>query len=47
VKSVLDGDLCEQYTALPFATQKKIAEDLVSTPSNVAKKLEELRNRVL
>jgi len=47
VKDVVDGDLCEQYTSLDYEKQKSIAEELVSTPPEVAKKLEELRNRVL
>jgi len=47
VKDCIDGDLCEQYTTLPVDVQKKIADELVSTPSEVAKKLEELRNRVM
>jgi len=47
VKDVLDGDLCEQYTTLEYDKQKAIAEEMVSNPSDVAKKLEDLRNRVL
>jgi len=47
VKDTVDGDLCEQYTSLDYDKQKQIAEELVSTPPEVAKKLEELRNRVL
>ena len=27
----IDGDLCEQYTALPFEKQRTIAEELVRT----------------
>jgi len=44
-KDVVDGDLCEQFNTLPAATQSRIAEDLERTPSEVAKKLEDMRNR--
>jgi len=47
VKDCIDGDLCEQYTTMPIDVQKKISDELVSAPSEVAKKLEELRNRVM
>jgi len=47
VKDTIDGDLCEQYTTLAHESQKKIADELVSTPPEIAKKLEELRNRVM
>lgn len=45
VKNVIDGDLCEQYNSLEPAKQKSIAEDLDRTPSEVAKKLEDIRTR--
>ncbi|XP_055331342.1 splicing factor 3B subunit 3-like [Paramacrobiotus metropolitanus] len=45
VKGVVDGDLCEQYNALDYAKQKEIAEELDRTPNEVAKKLEDIRNR--
>jgi len=47
VKDVLDGDLCEQYNGLDYDKQKSIADELVSNPADVAKKLEDMRNRVL
>eukprot|EP00301_Raphidiophrys_heterophryoidea_P027109 c9493_g1_i1.p1 GENE.c9493_g1_i1~~c9493_g1_i1.p1 ORF type:complete len:1229 (+),score=405.94 c9493_g1_i1:73-3759(+) len=48
VKSVVDGDLCEMFTSLPYAKQRAIAEELDNrTPAEVAKKLEVMRNHVL
>jgi len=45
VKNVIDGDLCEQFNSLEPAKQKSIAEDLDKNPSEVSKKLEEIRTR--
>ncbi|KAG1692941.1 Splicing factor 3B subunit 3 [Nymphon striatum] len=45
VKNVIDGDLCEQFNSLDPAKQKSIAEDLERNPSEVSKKLEDLRTR--
>ncbi len=47
VKDVVDGDLCEQYAALPAATQRRIADEMERTPSEIVKKLEDLRARVV
>lgn len=48
VKNVIDIDLCESFnTALNSDRQNSIAEELVSTAAEVAKRLEDLRNRVL
>ena len=47
VKDVVDGDLCEQFTQLDAETQSKIAQDLDRNPSEIGKKLEELRNRIM
>ena len=47
VKDCIDGDLCEQFCKLPYATQKTIADELDRTPSEVQKKIEALRNRVV
>lgn len=41
----MDGDLCEQFTSLDPAKQKTISKDLGRTPSEVAKKLEDIRTR--
>jgi len=47
IKETIDGDLCEMYTTLTFDRQQAIAEELVSSPSEISKKLEEMRNRIL
>lgn len=44
VKAVMDGELCERYTALPLSKQKDFATDADRTPTEVIKKLEELRD---
>jgi splicing factor 3B subunit 3 len=46
-QDVVDGDLCEAFASLPAARQKAVAADLERTPGEVAKKLEDVRNRVL
>lgn len=45
VKSVIDGDLCEQYNSMDSGKKRSIAEDLDRTPSEVSKKLEDIRTR--
>lgn len=45
VRNVIDGDMCEQYNAMSWDKQKEIAEELDRTPSEVSKKLEDIRNR--
>lgn len=45
LQSILDGDLCEQFTSLDLSKQKQISSDLGRTPSEVAKKLEDIRTR--
>lgn len=47
VKECIDGDLCEQFTSLSAEKQKQIAEDVERTPGEVAKKLEDIRNRLM
>mmetsp|Transcript_5908 Transcript_5908/g.9597 ORF Transcript_5908/g.9597 Transcript_5908/m.9597 type:complete len:1230 (-) Transcript_5908:259-3948(-) len=47
VKEVIDGDLCETYTSLPYDKQRAIADELDRTPAEVAKKLEDIRNLIL
>jgi splicing factor 3B subunit 3 len=44
-KNVIDGDLCEQFNSLEPGKRRSIAEDLDRTPSEVAKKLEDMRTR--
>lgn len=45
MQNVIDGDLCEQYNSIDPAKQKSIAEDLDRNPSEVSKKLEDIRTR--
>jgi splicing factor 3B subunit 3 len=47
VKDVIDGDLCEQYTSLEPSKQRRIAEELDRSSSEVLKKLEDMRNRLI
>ena len=39
-KGVMDGDLCEQFERLSYASQEKISGLLERTPQDVLKKLE-------
>ncbi|CAO1634280.1 unnamed protein product [Sympodiomycopsis kandeliae] len=43
VKSIIDGDLCEQYGLLNYQRQEAIAEQLSRSTADVKKKLETLR----
>nr|CAD1827421.1 unnamed protein product [Ananas comosus var. bracteatus] len=47
VKDVIDGDLCEQFPALPPDLQRKIADELDRTPGEILKKLEDIRNKII
>jgi splicing factor 3B subunit 3 len=47
VKDVIDGDLCEQFTSLDLQKQKVLAEELDRNPSEVSKKLEQIRAKLL
>jgi splicing factor 3B subunit 3 len=42
---VIDGDLCELYNSFDPIKRRDIAAELDRTPSEVAKKLEDLRTR--
>jgi splicing factor 3B subunit 3 len=46
VANTIDGDLCELYNTLPNEKKRLIAGQLDRTPSEVAKKIEDIRNRV-
>ena len=46
VKDVIDGDLCEQYTTLTPDQQRRIAEDMERSSSEILKKLEDLRAKI-
>ncbi|ORZ14502.1 CPSF A subunit region-domain-containing protein [Absidia repens] len=45
VKSVVDGDLCEQFNTLPAEKRRMIAEELDRTVGEVQKKIEDMRVR--
>uniref|UniRef100_A0A915JI41 Splicing factor 3B subunit 3 n=1 Tax=Romanomermis culicivorax TaxID=13658 RepID=A0A915JI41_ROMCU len=45
VRFTIDGDLCEQYNLLDYGRQKQIAEEMDRQPSEVMKKLEDIRTR--
>ena len=47
VKSVIDGDLCEQFASLPHETQLEIAQELERTPNEVIEKLADIRHTKL
>ncbi|RCH93139.1 pre-mRNA-splicing factor rse1, partial [Rhizopus stolonifer] len=42
VKNVIDGDLCEQYNALPAEKRRMIAEELERSVADVQKKIEDI-----
>lgn len=43
VKSVVDGNLCEEFKLLPLAKQSAIAAELDRTVMEVGKKLDQVR----
>ena len=47
VKDVIDGDLCEQFLNLPYSKQKVLADELDRNPTEVQKKLEDIRNAIV
>uniref|UniRef100_A0A7R9UD19 DNA damage-binding protein 1 n=1 Tax=Pinguiococcus pyrenoidosus TaxID=172671 RepID=A0A7R9UD19_9STRA len=47
VKDCIDGDLCDQFIALPAKKQRQIAGGLEMSPGEVVKKLEDVRARLL
>jgi splicing factor 3B subunit 3 len=46
VSHCIDGDLCEMFNLLPNETKRIVSAGLDRTTSEIAKKLEDLRNRV-
>ncbi|PIC52498.1 hypothetical protein B9Z55_002581 [Caenorhabditis nigoni] len=44
-KSVIDGDICEQFSLMELSKQKEVAEELGKTVSEISKKLEDIRTR--
>ena len=47
VANTIDGDLCELFSSLDPDRQHAISEELKKTPTEVLKKLEDFRNRIL
>ena len=47
IKHVVDGDLCDVFSQLPYDTKQKIAEQLDRSVGEVMKKLEDTRNALL
>ena len=47
VQDVLDGDLCEEFLALPLDKQRAVLGDMEATPAEVIRKIEDLRARIL
>ncbi|CAD6195500.1 unnamed protein product [Caenorhabditis auriculariae] len=44
-KSVIDGEICEQFSLMPSEKQKAVAEELGKSVSEISKKLEDIRTR--
>ncbi|CAJ0920641.1 unnamed protein product, partial [Mesorhabditis belari] len=44
-KSVIDGDLCEQFSLMDATKQKTVAAELGKKPNELLKKLEDIRTR--
>lgn len=47
VKCVIDGDLCEEFSSMDLQKQKLLSTELDKTPTEITKKLEELRNKII
>ncbi|XP_074644658.1 splicing factor 3B subunit 3 [Tubulanus polymorphus] len=45
IKNVIDGDLCEMFASMDSSKQKTVSDELDRTPSEVSKKLEDIRTR--
>ncbi|KAK7475529.1 hypothetical protein BaRGS_00033218 [Batillaria attramentaria] len=45
LKNMIDGDLCEMFNSIDISKQRSLAEELERTPSEVSKKLEDIRTR--
>ncbi|XP_077993061.1 splicing factor 3B subunit 3 [Glandiceps talaboti] len=45
LKNVIDGDLCEQFNSMEPSKQRSVADELDRNPSEVSKKLEDIRTR--
>lgn len=47
MQAVVDGDLCEMFSALHTVRQGTLASDLSRQTTDVFRKLEDVRNRIL
>lgn len=47
VKCVVDGDLCEEYARLEQSRQKSISSELDKAQTELLKKLDEIRNKII
>lgn len=47
VKCVVDGDLCEEFTSMNSSKQKSLGTELDKSPNEIAKKLEEIKNKLI
>uniref|UniRef100_A0A6B2FZW4 Splicing factor 3B subunit 3 (Trinotate prediction) n=1 Tax=Myxobolus squamalis TaxID=59785 RepID=A0A6B2FZW4_MYXSQ len=45
LKSVIDGDTCEQFNSLDSDKKRAIAEELDRVPQEISKKLEDMRTK--
>ena len=43
VKAVVDGDLCESFSLLPYNKQQQIAQELDRSVADVLRKLDSMR----
>jgi len=46
VSHVFDGDLCEYFSLLHYDRQTNVAKELDRTPTDIMKKLEDMRNKL-
>ncbi|CAD8154884.1 unnamed protein product [Paramecium pentaurelia] len=46
-KSIIDGDLCDQFGNMQYNKQRAVAEEFDRTPADIIKKLEDIRNKIL
>lgn len=47
LKDVVDGDLCEQFNNLDVNIQRSITEELDRGTTEIIKRIEQIRNRIL
>jgi splicing factor 3B subunit 3 len=47
VKNIIDGELIQEFNLLSFDQSNALAAELSSTPQDIKKKLEEIKNRII